>query len=300
MALDNSGNINVVWNDSYVPMTATGALAVYLGQSTDNGGNWDVKDIENILQEEGTPAYSKPDIAIDGSGVINLVWQDYKANGSQEITFLRSTDNGVTWEPAVNVSDSITGSCIFPDIAIGDTDIHIVWTKQPWGGGYNINLSSSADNGAAWSQPLSLSTARYYARPVIEAGNAGNIFVFLADDTQGWSDIYFCKSTDNGSSWSTAVNISNTQGDSIYPSAAIDSAGNINLLWSDDTSGNAEIYFTRSIDNGMTWSAASNISASTGDSLLSAIALDQEGNIYIVWEDETPGNYDIYFTRSTI
>lgn len=301
IAMDEKGNINVVWNDYFLAESITPSLELYLGRSADNGGNWNVGNIENTLEEGWFPGSSNPCIALDSGGNINVAWHENTEYGSFELRFGRSTDNGVNWGQTTDITTGFNLDSNYPDIALHNTYVYLVWHTQGYtSGNSDVYFCSSVDNGADWGQPICLSTARYIARPVIETDSTGTIVVFWEDDPQNFSDIYFRRSTNNGASWNTVANISDTQGDSLYPAAAIDSAGNINLLWCDNAGVNTDIYFTRSIDGGLTWSTASNISASTGDSIMSGIAVDQEGNIYIVWEDETPGNYDIYFTRSAI
>jgi hypothetical protein len=94
-------------------------------------------------------------------------------------------------------------------------------------------------------------------------------------------------------------NVSNNAGDSYEPEIAVDSSGNINFVWEDDTAGNGEVYFSRSQDGGSTWSAVINLSSTTADSDNPCIAIDSSGNINIVWEDDTPGNWEIHFAGST-
>ena len=73
---------------------------------------------------------------------------------------------------------------------------------------------------------------------------------------------------------------------------------NVYTVWREDTPGNWEIYFRKSIDGGSTWQTRQRITRTAGESRRPAIALDR-GTIYVVWQDDTPGNYEIYFRKST-
>jgi len=73
---------------------------------------------------------------------------------------------------------------------------------------------------------------------------------------------------------------------------------NIYAVWFDDTPGNREIYFRKSIDSGVTWQTAKRLSNNSGASEVAVIAASGQ-NVYVVWQDLTPGNYEIYFRRST-
>jgi Neuraminidase (sialidase) len=72
---------------------------------------------------------------------------------------------------------------------------------------------------------------------------------------------------------------------------------NIYVAWRDYTPGNYEIYFKMSDDGGTTWTAGKRLTNNSGDSGSPAIAVEGS-NIYVVWHDNTPGDYDIYFKKS--
>jgi Neuraminidase (sialidase) len=97
--------------------------------------------------------------------------------------------------------------------------------------------------------------------------------------------------------WTPNKQITNTLGDSKYPAMAVDGT-NIYVVWQDTPDLlNEEIYFKRSVDGGVTWKATRNLSNTTGDSYAPAIAV-YGLNIYVVWQDYTLGNSEIYFKRS--
>jgi len=101
--------------------------------------------------------------------------------------------------------------------------------------------------------------------------------------------------------WKTNKQITNTLGDSKYPAIAVDGS-NIYVAWQDNTPDllNEEIYFKRSVDGGVNWITNKRLTNNAGgnyESQYPAIAVNGS-NIYVVWTDSTPGNYEIYFRRS--
>jgi len=56
------------------------------------------------------------------------------------------------------------------------------------------------------------------------------------------------------------------------------------------------LLFSSAIAYGGTWTTNKNLTNNAGYSQYPAIAVDGS-NIYVVWTDTTPGNYEIYFKK---
>jgi Tol biopolymer transport system component len=102
----------------------------------------------------------------------------------------------------------------------------------------------------------------------------------------------------NGYTWTTNKNLTKNAGRSRYPSVAVDGS-NVYVVWFDDTLGNPEVYFKKSDDGGATWTKGKKLTNNAGVSLFPSIATDGS-NIYVVWEDDTPGNWEIYFKKGVL
>ena len=99
--------------------------------------------------------------------------------------------------------------------------------------------------------------------------------------------------------WTAAKRLTWTAGGSEHPDVAVDSSDTIHVVWDDSSPGNEEIYYKNSEDGGTTWSAAKRLTWSSGDSERPAVAIDSNNRIHIVYYDDTPGNREIYYKRST-
>jgi hypothetical protein len=98
-------------------------------------------------------------------------------------------------------------------------------------------------------------------------------------------DIFIKNSNDNGTTFGSSVNLSNNSGFSEHPQiAAYDN--NVYAIWADDTSGNREVLFTRSVDNGTSFDKIKNLSNNTSDSFNQEIAVFGE-TVYVVWLDQS-------------
>jgi hypothetical protein len=107
-------------------------------------------------------------------------------------------------------------------------------------------------------------------------------------------DIFFIKSEDNGKTFSKAINLSNSTEFSERPQIAVSKNG-IFIVWTDtiDTinPNNKEIIFTKSEDNGKTFSKAVNISNNSKNSSSQEISVFNE-NVYVVWQESDKSNID--------
>jgi len=65
------------------------------------------------------------------------------------------------------------------------------------------------------------------------------------DETPGNYEIYYRESEDWGATWSTSQRLSRTSGTSGLPCIVVDSNDNLHVVWHDNDSGNAEIYYKK-------------------------------------------------------
>jgi phage terminase large subunit-like protein len=98
--------------------------------------------------------------------------------------------------------------------------------------------------------------------------------------------------------WSPAKKLTWTPGASWCPAIAIDSSNHIHVLFYDDTPGNNEIYYLRSLDGGATWSLPTRLTWTSAYSERPAMAIDSSNLIHVVWVEGTPGNAEIYYLKS--
>jgi hypothetical protein len=124
------------------------------------------------------------------------------------------------------------------------------------------------------------------------------------------NDIYFVQSDDNGTAFTDPNIISEKVMDAETRNYQykINSPSNVEIpinnpeyiVWQDKISyENQDIFLTTNMQNDMQYSKILNLSNNTGISECPSIAISKN-YIYIVWEDITPGNHEILFTRGTI
>ncbi|SHJ90608.1 S-layer homology domain-containing protein [Dethiosulfatibacter aminovorans DSM 17477] len=93
--------------------------------------------------------------------------------------------------------------------------------------------------------------------------------------------------------WSSVVNLSNSEGESFSPVITADILGNIHLIWVEESNDYLDLYY-RQFNNGK-WSDNINVTNSDRFSIFPDIACDELGNIHVVWEQYYPGtSYILY------
>lgn len=102
-------------------------------------------------------------------------------------------------------------------------------------------------------------------------------------------DIFFIKSEDKGKTFSMPISLSNNTEFSERPQIAVSKNG-IFIIWADEIDkNNKEIMFTKSLDNGATFSKVINISNTLKNSNRQEISAYNK-NVYVVWQDTQQNN----------
>ena len=214
--------------------------------------------------------------------------------GNDEIYLRKSSDGGITFGNATNLSDNV-GNSQSPQIQALGNITFVVWQdNRP--GNDEIYLRKSSDGGITFGNATNLSdNVGNSHSPQIQA--LGNItFVVWQDNRPGNDEIYLRKSSDGGITFGNATNLSDNVGNSQSPQ--IQALGNITfVVWQDNRPGNDEIYLRKSSDGGITFGGKKNLSDNVGNS--QSPQIQALGNItFVVWQDNRPGNDEIYLRKT--
>ena len=224
---------------------------------------------------------------------IHVVWHDDR-DGNTEIYYKRSTDNGTTWGADTRITTDASWS-ERPSVAVRDSVIHVVWYDGRIGPP-RIFYKRSLDDGSTWGPDVCLTpTAGVGYQPSVAV--CGSIVHVAWTDMSAGPQIYYTRSLDNGATWETARNITPAAPAAGKNLASIAVAGStLHVTWM-DTRGGPRIYYTRSLDNGVTWETDRAITPVP--SQFASVAVS--GSIvHVVYADFRFGSDlpKIYYTRS--
>jgi len=318
IAIDNGGNLHVVWDDRTNGPWGTDQEIMYADYSALAG--W---SNATVISDDGTKwnngDSNRPSIAIDNGGSLHVVWKDVTDGpwgNDPEIMYANYSSAG--WSNATVISDDVSnwnnGDSNSPSIAVDNGgNVHVVWfdsTDGPWGTDDEImyvNYSSSvgwsnatviSDDGTKWNDD-------YSSSPSIAVDNSGNVHVVWFDFTDGpWGTdaeiMYADYSALAGWSNATVISDDGTKWNDDYsssPSIAVDNGGNLHVVWFDSTDGpwgtDSEIMYA-DYSSTAGWSNATVISDdgtkwNDGSSSVPSISIDNGGNVHVVWYDWTDG-----------
>lgn len=323
----NPNNIVAIWRDFRV-----GYRQVGIGYSTDGGENW--KDTLIGFQVAPYPWESDPTLTVDRVGnfyAVTLCFKPLPVDTSA-LCFYKSTDGGASWGTPTKIVDSVAfedKTMMTCDQTGGtyDGNLYLSWNRfddvSPESSGIFFSFSTNA--GLNWSTPKKMSFDGYWTVPVVGAN--GEVYVGWEQFFPNWPkiELAFVKSTDGGNSFTSPQTIIPLTRDSglfslhtpvgafAYPALATDISnssyrGNLYVAYMDERNPNSEvdIFFSRSTDQGETWSSPLRINddvlGNNLDQFYPWLSVNQDGVIsamfYDCRNDTANRRFDVYMTQS--
>jgi hypothetical protein len=274
-AKNSGGNdsIHIVWTDN-----STGNGDILYKRSNDNGTSF--TSIQNLSNNTGNSTAAQ--IASHQNNVY-VAWEDATTENG-DIYFKKSIGNGTSFGNIENLSNNTSFSDSF-HITVSGSNIYVVWTDNATGNG-DIYFKKSMDNGTSFGniENLSNDNGKSHGGRIVVSGN--NVYVVWNDESTGKGDIYFKRSSDNGTSFSSTQNLSNNPGNSTAAQIA-SYLDNVYVAWEDATTGNGDIYLKASLDNGTKFGGQKVLAKNNGSSYDPQLAVSSNNIIYGVWLDNT-------------
>jgi len=291
----SGNNVYVTWRDN-----SPANPEVFFAKSTDNGASFDEPvNLSNNLGISGTPRLSA-----SGSNVY-VGWQD-TSTGNDELFLRTSGDSGTTFQEIVNITNSSAFDTGL-QITSNGNNLYMIWSERTSQGTHTFFKSSS--NGLQFGNSIDLSalvhTKLLNSPPLVSLigpsedpaldASGSNVYSAWSDNILNNNEIFFVRSANNGSDFVPRLLIvSNNYGYSITPNIAVN-GNTVYVVWSDRTPGNNDIFYAVSSDSGSSFGPAIDISNNPGLSEHPKVVAS-ENNGYVIWEDSSLGNREIFFS----
>ena len=231
--------------------TDGGASNIGWETSTDNGTTWKNGFLPNTTVYATPPGpyerLSDPSVTYDAAYQRWIIASLAVSNASGSpvgaaVIVSFSSDGGFTWNPPVEVANANGGFFDKDWIVCDNTSTspfyghcYVEWDLAS--NGDRVQMSTSSDGGSTWSagQATADTASGLGGQPLVQP-NGTVIVPFLGSA----STISAFTSTDGGASWGSSVTISSQTDHQVanirtepLPSAALDGAGNVYVVWQD-------------------------------------------------------------------
>ncbi len=283
-AYDGNGNL-------YYETMYGGISGCKVMRSTDNGTTWGASVTSIAGGDKNWMAADQTGGPFAGYVYTSMTRSSFNGHG-----FARSTDNGASWTTTFNASNSPLPGAMVAVGPNGGIDGGAVYFVTNHGGTFSSSYTFyvSTDGGATFTTKPTQNFAGYVGTnvsgrnsvqffrtrpyPFIAADNSngtyrGRLYLVYASNTPAGNgnkpDIFCRYSTDQGSTWSSAVVINDDPGTTAnhqwHPSIWCDvTSGRLFAKWMDTrdtpTSDSAYIYASYSDDGGITWAPNQRVS----------------------------------------
>ncbi|MEZ4737312.1 MAG: sialidase family protein [Caldilineaceae bacterium] len=248
---DDTGNLYIAYRKKL-----NGQYRIFLAKSTDQGSSWQVLNHNQPIETVGDYTQRVPSLAVgrnadNTANYLHVAWygnDSTHTGNNRQIKYTRLTTEGIA---------AADGCC---------TAAFII-------DGYNGE--------ALWQEHPTLYV------------NGSNVYLVWEgrDATAANSKIKFVRSTNYGQQWTQPLNIAPaTPGNFSRPALVVTYVGTQRQLYVvayANNNGLSQIYWSRSLDNGNSWTAWQPVAATNADQRHVSIARDKAGNLHLVWRQLT-------------
>ncbi|UCE36350.1 MAG: PQQ-binding-like beta-propeller repeat protein [Thermoplasmata archaeon] len=295
------------------------------------GFDWNVETVDPskrvgqwnsiVLDKNGNPHISYSDrgnttlrYARKVNNIISYEWDfgDGSPTGSEVApTHIYSTPGNYTVTLTVTDNDNATDSdtciitvlpAIIPPVADAGED-QTVYEGTPLLFDGSNSTGSQRSSSSLFGLKKRIPDAELISqqKPSITMDKNGIMYASWTDFRDSYAaDIYFAKSIDENLNFSKNIRVNDELSYSMQGSSniAVGENGYIYIAWVDDRSGR-DVYFSRSVDGGLTFEGDIKISDIYYPGLAWTDIAASGPNVYVVWNGATTMGYDIYFVKSS-
>ncbi len=315
LAVDSAGDVHIVWYD-YTNYAGSGTDSdIFYKQWNASSSSWTTAE---IVSSESTGYSYNPSLITDSVRNLHIAWQDqtdYAGAGTDNDIFYKSWNASLSlWTLTEIVSSGNVGYSVYPSIAIDSSgNIHIVWWDGS-GASFDIFYKQWNASSSSWTttEVVSTESTGHSYHPSLAVDSSGNVHIAWYDETDyagaGIDTDIFYKHWDASSSSWTITEVVSTESTALSerPSLAVDSAGDVHIVWYDYTNfagagTDVDIFYKSWNASSSSWTITEVISTeSTSSSVNPSLAINSDGTVHVAWSDWTDyagagTDYDVFY-----
>ena len=210
-----------------------------------------------------------------------------------------STDGGSSWGSPATISDP-AGHAEGPKVVINGSGAILVYWVAAIGNDWQVQISTSTDGGASWSNYVAISNTSYSGQaPVVVAdGDHGFVAAYQSNDGAN-VDMITRTSNSDGATWSNFELTSSGVEDAFTPALSENGEGTFEIVWFENGPANFDLVSVSSSDGGLSWTTPVDVVA--GEEIVQDIRLLPTTGVehVLLWARDDGASSTIFVQRST-
>ncbi len=245
---------------------------------------------------------------VDDAGNMHVVWEDYRS-GNGDIYYVKLDPEGNKLTNDAKISNDAAPS-MHPSVAVDPTDhIYVVWEEFENGSWelffaklwyYDGNITFQ-ENGLQVSD----SDPANSTEPCVAVEAEGGLSLVWTDARNDIGDgnleIYYKRLDNRGFSLTADIRVTRDPGLSEHPRIDLDADNDVHLTWYDFRDSddgivvNHGVFYKKLTVDGMMETVERRVTFASPESIPD-IAVDTEGNVHVVFDDDRYASFDIFYT----
>jgi hypothetical protein len=256
LLFDAEGNPVIVWiKVHYIAPNQNPVGYIYFTKSIDGGLTF----LPSVCVNCKSRAYQGwPSLSIDSHNNPLIITHYYRYDKKcWNAYFIKSTNQGSSFEKPVIVENTSRDQMVAGKnvLVVDSQDNPYIALMEKRSGYWNIRLVRSLDGGLSFqpSRPIDRN-ASIQLFPSLGIDSNDNLYIVWTDKRTGTENVYFTMSEDKGMTFRQSMIIDQKNTLQNRPSLYVDfNTGIPHVTWSDIRQGKNYIYYTKSIDNGISF-----------------------------------------------
>lgn len=271
----------VVWKEDFAKLSSA---------TIDGGTSWSAA----VVVSEFMNSYGAGSLVTLGLNTIVVVYQEF--NGLTAVFSIqsrRSTDGGVTWEPAVAVNGSSGNSVMTAAVSPSAGSLVVFWTHLS--DAERLYAATSTDGGSTWGAAIEVSvdseSVRYFAAEVVDGPMVGIVWHQQSGDA---FELYYAELTAGANSTSTPVLIDSSSALPYERLPTLTDFGATRVAtWNVEGETESGYRSAVSCDGGMTWRDSTSI-VFNGDVTTADAVVARSGTVVTAFWSEYSSDLEDY------